>query len=273
MRKLAALSSILLLAACGRKPADPPRAADPASRRIVSTGELLGFAPNEKTQAWLGIPFAAPPVGQLRWRPPRPPASWSGPRDARKAGSICPQFAGILSGVQRPEPGQIAGSEDCLYLNVYAPRASAEAARGRRLPVLFWIHGGGNTVGHGSDYDGSELAAAYDVVVVTTNYRLGPFGWFRHPALVADAQTDEERSGNWGTLDLVRALEWVRDEIPVFGGDPENVTIFGESAGGVDVMSLVFSPRAAGLFQRAISESGGMSSVTLAKAENLKDAD
>src|SRR5262249_49059906 len=109
-------------------------------------------------------------------------------------------------------------------------------------------------------------------VVVTVNYRLGPFGWFRHPALVADAKTDDERSGNWGTLDLVRGLEWVRDEIAAFGGDPHNVTIFGESAGGGAGRSPLFSPRAAGLFHRAISESGGLVSVTLAKAENLKDA-
>ena len=272
MRKLAALSSALLLAACSRGRIETPRVADPASRRIVSTGELIGFAPNEKTLAWLGIPYAAPPTGELRWRPPRPPASWSGPRDATKAGSICPQLAGLLSGVPNAKPGQVAGNEDCLYLNVYAPRASADEARSSKHPVMFWIHGGGNTVGHGDGYDGSELAAAYDVVVVTVNYRLGPFGWFRHPALVADAKTDDERSGNWGTLDLVRGLQWVRDEIAAFGGDPQNVTIFGESAGGVDVMSLLLSPRAAGLFHRAISESGGRGAVTIEKAENLKDA-
>src|SRR5262249_9683220 len=160
-------SSVLVFAACARGRVEAPRVADPASRRIVSTGELIGFAPNEKTLAWLGIPYAAPPVGELRWRPPRPPASWSGPRDSRKAGSVCPQLAGLLSGVPDAKPGQVTGSEDCLYLNVYAPRASAEEARGRKLPVMFWIHGGGNTIGHGDAYDGSELAAAYDVVVVT----------------------------------------------------------------------------------------------------------
>ncbi|HTO06306.1 MAG TPA: carboxylesterase family protein [Myxococcota bacterium] len=274
MRNSAFLLLVVCLAACSRgRVADAPRIADPTSKRSVSTGALVGFAPNARSQAWLGIPFAAPPVGDLRWRPPRAAASWTGTRESLKAGSPCPQLAGILSGIPNAKPGQVTGSEDCLYLNVYAPRGSAEEARGRKLPVMFWIHGGGNTIGHGGSYDGSELASAYDVVVVTVNYRLGPFGWFRHPALLADAKTDDERSGNWGTLDLVRALEWVRDEIPAFGGDPGNVTIFGESAGGVDVMSLVFSPRAAGLFQRAISESGGLGTVTLAKAENLKDAE
>ncbi|HTO54394.1 MAG TPA: carboxylesterase family protein [Myxococcota bacterium] len=256
----------------GRAPHVVERTADPDSKRTISSGELVGFAANEKSQGWLGIPFAAPPVADLRWRPPRPPAPWSGTRESLRAGSPCMQVAGLLSGTPELKPGSLAGNEDCLYLNVYAPRASASEAKLHHWPVMFWIHGGGNTVGRGDGYDGSELAAAYDVVVVTVNYRLGPFGWFRHPALVADAADDDGRSGNWGTLDLIQALKWVRAEIPAFGGDSQNVTIFGESAGGVDVYSLLVSPRAAGLFQRAISESGGLNGATLAKAQNPKSA-
>jgi para-nitrobenzyl esterase len=268
------LLASFILADCGRNRGHEPepRTADPTAKRAISSGELVGFAPNEKTQAWLGIPFAAPPEGDLRWRPPRPPKSWSGVRESLRAGSSCPQIAGMLSGTPDAKPGTLVGSEDCLYLNVYAPRASAEEAAKRRLPVMFWIHGGGNTIGRADGYDGSELAAAYGVVVVTTNYRLGPFGWFRHAALISDAPTDDEKSGNWGTLDLIRALEWVRDDIAAFGGDPGNVTIFGESAGGTNVFSLLVSPRAEGLFQRAVAESGGTSSVSLAEAQNPKDA-
>jgi para-nitrobenzyl esterase len=270
---LAALLSCLIASSCRTRSHDAaPRVPDPTATRVISSGKLVGFASSEKTQAWVGIPFAAPPTGDLRWRPPRAPLPWGGVRESLRAGPVCPQLAGLLSGAPDAKPGSVVGSEDCLFLNVFAPRASAEEAAKRRLPVMLWIHGGGNTIGRADAYDGSALAAAYDVVVVTTNYRLGAFGWFRHPALVADAASDDERSGNWGTLDLIRALEWVRDDIGAFGGDPKNVTIFGESAGGTNVFSLLVSKRAEGLFQRAISESGGLSSVSLADAENLKDA-
>jgi para-nitrobenzyl esterase len=275
MRQLALpLALVVLLAAgCGRgrpsAPVEPARQVDPGSTRMLSSGEVVGFAPNAKSQAWLGIPFAAPPIGELRWRAPRPPQKWPTARESLKAGSRCPQIAGLLT--PDAKAGSFIGSEDCLYLNVYAPKGSAEEVRARHLPVMFWIHGGGNTVGQSDKYDGSELAATYDVVVVTANYRLGPFGWFRHPAVVADAKGDDA-SGNWGTLDVIRGLEWVRDEIGAFGGDPKNVTIFGESAGGTNVFSLLVSPRAKGLFQRAIVESGGDQSVTLAQAQNRSDA-
>ena len=178
-------------------------------------------------------------------------------REALKLGSACPQLAGILSDTPDAKAGTVVGNEDCLYLNVYAPSGAANEVAKRKLPVMVWFHGGGNTVGHAGGYDGSELAARYGVVVVTTNYRLGPFGWFRQPALVEHAKGDEA-SGNWGTLDLIRSLEWVRENAAAFGGDPKNVTIFGESAGGTDVYSLLVSTRAEGLFHRAISQSGGI---------------
>ncbi|HTO70825.1 MAG TPA: carboxylesterase family protein [Myxococcota bacterium] len=275
MRKTAA-ACLLCLAfasfACSRsRPGTPPRHADPASQRATTAGAVIGFSESPKTHTWLGVPFAKPPVGDLRWWPPQPPEAWTGVREALAPGSACVQLAGTLGDEPDAKKGTVTGHEDCLYLNVYAPRASADEAAGRRLPVMFWIHGGGNSVGHAAPYDGSSLAGTYNVVVVTANYRLGPFGWFLHPALAASAESDEERSGNWGTLDQIRALEWVRDNAAEFGGDPNNVTIFGESAGGNDVMSLLLSPRAAGLFHRAISQSGGLSTTTLAEAQNLVD--
>jgi para-nitrobenzyl esterase len=261
------VAAALLACSRNRAPAPEPHVADPSSKRTIASGELVGYADkNGKAQGWLGIPFAAPPTGELRWRAPQKPAAWSGVRESLRFASACPQLANILGDAPDAKPGSVIGSEDCLYLNVYAPRGSAEEAAKRKLPVMFWIHGGGNTVGHAGGYDGSELAARYDVVVVTTNYRLGPFGWFRHAALVGDA-TGDDASGNWGTLDLIRGLEWVRENAAAFGGDPQNVTIFGESAGGTDVFSLLVSPRAKGLFQRAISESGGSGSSSLEQAE------
>ncbi len=272
---LVAVVSCLALSGCSRSraPAPEPHVADPTSQRKVASGELVGFAEkNGKTQTWLGIPFAAPPTGELRWRAPQPPAKWAGVRDALKLGSACPQLAGILSDTPDAKPGTVVGNEDCLYLNVYAPSGSAGEVAKRKLPVMVWFHGGGNSVGHAGGYDGSELAARYGVVVVTTNYRLGPFGWFRQAALIEHAKGDEA-SGNWGTLDLIRSLEWVRENAAAFGGDPKNVTIFGESAGGTDVYSLLVSKRAEGLFQRAISQSGGFGSHSLAEAENPTDAE
>ena len=272
---LIALVGLSGISACGRgrAPQPVPHTSDPSSKRELSLGSVVGFAAREGAQAWLGIPFAKPPVGDLRWRAPRPPEPWPGTRETLKFGSACPQNANRLGDAPDPKPGTVIGSEDCLYLNVYAPTATPEAVTSRRLPVMVWIHGGGNSVGHAGSYDGSALAAKRSVIVVTTNYRLGPFGWFRHPALVASAANDADASGNFGTLDLIRALEWVRDDIAAFGGDPRNVTIFGESAGGTDVYSLLVSPLAKGLFQRAISESGGLRTASLAEAANLKDAE
>jgi para-nitrobenzyl esterase len=140
--------------------------------------------------------------------------------------------------------GEPAGAEDCLYLNVWAPSFAAGEvpSGGARLPVMVWIHGGGNSVGHGGFYDGSNLASTENVLVLTANYRLGPLGWFRHAALRGEGTTAAERSGNFTTLDLVRVLEWVRENAAAFGGDPDNVTIFGESAGGTNVVTLLVSP-------------------------------
>jgi len=203
------------------------------------------------SRRFLGIPFAAPPVGDLRWRPPQPPVSWVGVRPARDFGSPCPQ-------VNSTTPSE---NEDCLFLNVWTP----DPAPTRPLPVMVWFHGGGNqtlsaadqiVVVGGLTFNGRVLAETRNVVVVTINYRLGVFGFFGHPSLAAE-DPHYPYAGNQGLLDQRAALAWVRDNIVAFGGDRNNVTIFGESAGSEDVCFHVVSPGSRGLFHRAISESGG----------------
>lgn len=193
------------------------------------------------------LPYAIPPVGPLRWRPPVSPLSWSGVRDATRPGAICIQPPANGD----PGVGPLPMSEDCLTLNVWTPERSAGP-----LPVMVWIHGGGYNNGSGTAalYNGSNLARR-GVVVVTINYRLGRLGFFDHPALAVDRLPDEP-AGNYGVMDQIAALEWVRDNIGQFGGDAGNVTIFGESAGGVAVTQLMVAPSARGLFHKAIVQSG-----------------
>ncbi len=255
---------------------EPVRIADVSSERLLGYGSVVGFAADFDTHAWLGVPYARPPIGPLRWRSPRPPEAWADTRDALSTESPCPQLSSPLGGVSSDDPDGFAGAEDCLYLNVWAPRSEPEEVpQGEaRLPVMVWIHGGGNRIGNGGArmYDGARLAGSQGVVVVTLNYRLGPFGWLSHPALRHDASDRVEASGNFGTLDQIRALEWVQDNIEEFGGDPGNVTVFGESAGGTNVLALMLSRPARGLFHRAIAQSGSTDSVSRAEAENAVDA-
>jgi para-nitrobenzyl esterase len=203
---------------------------------------------------FLGIPYAAPPVGDLRWRPPQLPASWTSVRPAKAFGPACAQVTtlGVFAGPAN-------ANEDCLTLNVFTPKLGAAA----KAPVMVWIHGGGNVDGASSDYDASRLASLGGVVVVTINYRLGLFGWLAHPALDAEGHP----FGNYGLLDQQAALKWVRDNISAFGGDPDNVTVGGQSAGSVDTEANVASPMAAGLFQRAIFESIVVDGTPLATAQ------
>ena len=271
---------VVLVAAVGLylwlKPSGPrvePHVADASTVRTTQQGEVIGFTTAHGAHAWFGLPYAAPPVGELRWRAPQPAKAWTTRREALAISSVCMQFPSLISGV--PTPPRAAknapiGSEDCLYLNVFAP-VDASAATPNR-PVMFWIHGGGNSIGQGGTYDGSVLAKRHDVVVVTFNYRLGPFGWFAHPALATAERSREDDSGNYGTLDQIAALEWVRDNIGAFGGDKSNVTVFGESAGGTDTLALLASPRAKGLFHRAIVESGGLYLTPMTTAANYSDA-
>jgi para-nitrobenzyl esterase len=174
-----------------------------------------------------------------------------------------------LDGVNRSRWGELAGQEDCLFLDVYAPAMAASAAAQARLPVMMWIHGGSNVWGRAEQYNASELARRHNVIVVVAQYRLGPLGWFAHPALREGGELSEDASPNFGTLDNIRALEWIRDEIATFGGDPSLITIFGESAGGQNVAALLASPRASGLFHRAIVQSGSFDTTPLTEAEGL----
>jgi para-nitrobenzyl esterase len=260
--------------ACGRAGESPAPPADSSSKRVIQQGAVVGFASEEGAHVWRGIPFAKPPLGDLRWRAPEPPEPWTETLEAVSFGSPCVQFAGPRAIVSGKPPGEPTGGEDCLYLNVYAPRFDPQAVpRGeKRLPVMFWIHGGGNSIGDARVYDAGRLALRHQVIVVTVQYRLGVFGWFAHPSLRNEGTTADDRSGSYGTLDLVRALRWVQENIPAFGGDPERVTVFGESAGGRNTMSMLLSPRAKGLFHRAIVQSGGIRTSTTARAEHFVDA-
>jgi para-nitrobenzyl esterase len=258
------------LSADSPAPPELARVADPTSQRRLLSGEVVGYTGRYGSHVWLGIPYAEPPVGERRWRASAPPAAWSGTREALAFGAHCPQIASLLGGASDVPLGSISGSEDCLFLNVYAPRMDAAAAAQARLPVMVWIHGGGNTIGLSDFFDGGRLAQEQNLMVVTLNYRLGPLGWLRHAAL-REGATPAEQSGNFTTLDLIRALEWLRENSAGFGGDPGNVTIFGESAGGHHVFMLLLSPLASGLFQRAIAQSGGTDTETPAEAENFVD--
>ena len=224
-----------------------------ATELVVQTasGPLQGanslIAPG--VRAFKGIPFAAPPIGDLRWQTPQPVAAWDEVRDATEFGSRCYQPT-IEQGFYAMEPQPT--SEDCLYLNVWTNATASDA----QLPVMVWIHGGAFIMGSGSEtiYHGDRLAQ-HGVVVVTVNYRLGLMGFYAHPALSAESETGV--SGNQGLYDQVAALQWVQNNIAAFGGDPDNVTIFGESAGSISVCYLVATPLAKGLFQKAIGQSGG----------------
>ena len=207
---------------------------------------------------WEDIPFALPPVGELRWKAPRSIENtdlYINPKD----NNFCHQeIGGEIQEIYEK------GTEDCLYLDIRVPLGKKE-----NLPVMFWIHGGGNTSGHKDFYNFSKLVKRKDVIVVSTNYRLGPLGFFTHPA-IQDLNLDEDKTSNFGILDIIQALKWVNENITLFGGDPNNITIFGESAGGHNVLSLLVAPQAKGLFHKAISQSGYTKSSSLENAYKSK---
>jgi len=203
----------------------------------------IRFGSNPSGAAFLGVPYAAPPIGELRWKPPQPAPRWSGIRKALNYGSPCPQLPA------RWFP-YIEGNEDCLYLNIWTTDVRPNANR----PVLVYFHGGSNTQGYSQMTPLGSLLSQMGLVVVSANYRLGPFGFFAHPALTAESE--HHSSGNYGLLDQLQALRWVEQNIREFGGDPDRITVMGQSAGAVDICLLMASPMSQGLFQGAILESG-----------------
>ena len=237
--------------------------------RQTGSGPVIGFEDANNTLAWLGIPFARPPVNELRWRAPRAAEPWQEQLETIGYNNACVQLWGPLSG-ESGAAGEVVGNEDCLYLNVWAPATGSDQSS-EKLPVMLWIHGGGNTIGTANTYPASVLAGGENVVVVTINYRLGLLGWMSHPALRGSDTDALDGSGNYGILDMIAALAWVQSNIANFGGDPENVTIFGESAGGRNVYSLLVSPLAKGLFHKAIAQSGSIASTPRWHAENYRD--
>ncbi len=221
----------------------------------ISKGFLINGVIN-----WDDIPYSQPPIGDLRWKAPRHILKKNiliEPKD----NNFCIQKPSGMGGSDFNGDEFFSGSEDCLYLDIKAPLVKPNDL----LPVMFWIHGGGNTSGLKDIYDFSKMVKKHDVIVVTINYRLGPFGWFTHPS-IQSLQNDDDKSSNFGTLDIIAALEWVKSNISLFGGNPDNVTIFGESAGGHNVFSLLASKKAEGLFHKAISQSGYTTSISIQKA-------
>lgn len=224
--------------------------------KIATSSGISNGTPNNKVIIWEDIPYARPPIGELRWKAPRK-------IERRldiiqpKEDNFCIQRNSSFGGASSFSDELISGVEDCLYLDIFAPIKKSKKLR----PVMFWIHGGANTSGLKDLYDFSKLVRKNDVILVRINYRLGPFGWFTHPA-IQDLQDGIDKTSNFGTLDIIAALEWVNENIKLFGGDPNNITIFGESAGGHNVLSLLVSKKASGLFHKAISMSGYTESIS-----------
>lgn len=205
-------------------------------------GKIVGLENNEAgIRAWLGVPYAKPPVGELRWKAPRDPEPWNGVREATRFAGPSAQFGG----------SQLQGTEDCLYLNLWRPATSE-----KNLPVFVFVHGGGNFYGSGEMFKGDRLAKRLNAMVISLNYRLGVLGWLNYSALKTGDPLDD--SGNFALLDVFKALEWVRDHCENFGGDPENVTLAGQSAGARNVMAAIISPLSKGLFHKAVALSGGL---------------
>ncbi len=269
---LYSLLMLLVLAGCdGTKSVIPEP--DLQSKRHIHSGDVIGFSDSNNTHVWRGIPYAQAPVGDLRWQAPRPVPAGKSELSALAFSDMCVQSQFPLE-PSSDDNGGVMGSEDCLYLNVAAPRFEPTSIpQGeQRLPVMVWIHGGGNTVGSASHYAAfNNLAGREQLITVSINYRLGVFGWLSHPAIRATSDNALDASGNYGTLDAIAALQWVQENISAFGGDPNNVTIFGESAGAFNVFALLQSPVAKGLFHRAIAQSGFPQTFTRARAENYID--
>ena len=255
---------VLYFTACALQTND--RSSEKSEKFAFSFSEKYIGLEKNRTFQWLGIPYAEAPVGSLRWKAPRRLENENDQVKAIEFSNPCPQVESIS--IDKKGEGEFLGSEDCLFLNIFAPK---NISSDKKLPVMFWIHGGGNTSGEAGSYDFSKLAAAHDLVIVSINYRLGFLGWFYHPSFAATSNDQGDKSGNFGTLDQIMALKWVRKNIEDFGGDKNNVTIFGESAGGHNVFALLSSPLAKGLFHKAISQSGATNSFNKKEASKFFD--
>jgi len=229
---------------------------DPNTLRNTQSGSVIGID-NGKTYQWLGIQYGSIPDTDYRWKKAQEPVSWDGVKEAINFGEFCTQKGSLINSSLSIWSNTV-GSEDCLNLNIWAPKTdNDEFINSVKYPVMVWIHGGSNMSGNSNFYNPSQLVKNHDVIVVTINYRLGPFGWFNHPS-INKLSNKINSSGNYGNLDTIQALEWVQNNISNFGGDKNNVTIFGESAGGYNVGALLSSPIATGLFHKAIIQSGGV---------------
>jgi para-nitrobenzyl esterase len=248
-------AGVISVAGCDLHPGKVPQIIDAKDATSVTvttrSGPVVGAAA-PLGKAFLGIPYAAPPIGALRWKPPQPVDTWTAPRNARTLGNACMQAIRANAASSGGGGGLPFGNEDCLYLNVYTPPGAPPAVGA--WPVMAYLPGGAFVLGAGDNYDPSRLATEQHVIVVTINYRLGALGFLAHPAL--SAETPAGGSGNYGLLDQQAALRWVRDNIAGFGGDPRKVTLFGESAGAWSACYHMVSPGAAGLFHRVILQSG-----------------
>ena len=241
--------------------------ADELTSRHPPAGPVIGQIEENGALSWRGIPFAQPPVGELRWKAPRRPKPFQKTFVADSFSAVCPQLGNLLMDIDPSLYGKKIGSEDCLYLNIWAPPAKGAGEKHEPLPVMVWLHGGSNAGGAGSLYRGGNLAAQQGVIVVTINYRLGLLGWFSHPSLRSVAESSLDKTSNFGLLDIIQALKWVRENIAAFGGDAGNVTLFGESAGAMNTVSLLYSPMAKGLFHKAIAQSGSLRQTPVEVAE------
>jgi len=242
--------------------------------RHPAAGPMKGQTDANGAYSWRGIPYAQSPVGKLRWKAPRALLPFDSEFSATQFGDMCTQLGTPLLDIDPSLYGKAVGSEDCLTLNIWSPPARAAMDReSSPLPVMVWVHGGSNVGGGSSLYYGGNLAAEQEVVVVTINYRLGLLGFFSHPSLRETAQTELDKSSNFGILDIVQALKWIRENIDAFGGDPSNVTLFGESAGAMNTVSLLYSPLSKDLFHKAIVQSGSLRQTPVKVAEQFTGDD
>jgi para-nitrobenzyl esterase len=235
--------------------------------RHPPAGPVSGQSEENGALSWRGIPYAQPPVGALRWKAPRALKPFEETYAADSFAGICPQLGTPLMDIDASLFGKMVGTEDCLYLNIWAPPSGPSDKAATPLPVMVWVHGGSNVGGSGNIYLGGNLAVQQNVIVVTLNYRVGLFGWFSHPSLRSGAESPLDKSPNFGLLDIIHALEWVRENIEAFGGDDGNITLFGESAGAMNTVALLYSPMGKGLFHKAIVQSGSLRQTPVEVAE------